>query len=93
VLRSGSSDFAYEELARITSLNNVLNSAGFAEYLYEDFVEETVEALKTIASAISNETHYQDKVLLEIFNIQEKSDAIITHIKVSLSYVRYGNIC
>lgn len=36
----GDSGKCYEEEARLRSLSNVLNQAGFEPYLYQDFADE-----------------------------------------------------
>ena len=63
-----------------------MQNAGFDPYLYEDFVEETVELFNLLAAPEVIENKYNDKPLLEVFTSQEKSDAIVTHLKVCVSY-------
>ena len=83
-LRSGNVDFIQGEMARIKSLCRVMVAVGMAEYLYEDFVDETMQLFNTISQKPAVDSPYDDSPLLEAFNADDKSNAIITHFKVFL---------
>ena len=77
----------HAEEARIWSLNNLLNAAGFRQDIYMDFVEETINLLRLISESISspyNQAH-GSHVLLEKFNDPGVSSAIITHFRLLTS--------
>ncbi|KAI9791331.1 MAG: hypothetical protein M1833_001556 [Piccolia ochrophora] len=81
--RTGDKNRILEEEARLKSLNNLLNNVGFHEHVYEDFVDETVKLLRTIAC--STQPNVVDSELLERFNDSEVSNAIITHFRLLTS--------
>ena len=84
------------EETRLRSLNNLLNTAGFEEHLYEDFVEESINLLRIVAASLPTSPH--NRVLLEKFNDPGVSSAIITHLRVHWlhgvcsSYHAFANI-
>ena len=69
-----------EEVARLSSLSNVLNGAGFDPMLYEDFAEETFTLLKKVATAVQNGN--AEDVVLDAFNDETLQNYILTHLKV-----------
>ncbi|KAH0534155.1 hypothetical protein FGG08_007246 [Glutinoglossum americanum] len=81
--RIGDKGRILEELTRLKSLNNLLNQAGFAEHLYEDFVQETLNLLSEIAYSLP--TSSDDAGLLKAFNDPGISSAIITHFRLLTS--------
>ena len=62
------------------SLNNLLNTAGFQEHLYEDFVDETINLLRYLAASVPAAP--EDSVLVDKFNDPDVSNAIITHFRL-----------
>jgi ubiquitin thioesterase protein OTUB1 len=78
----------YEEEARLRSLSNVLNQAGFEPYLYEDFADELFNLIRSIANAIGEGNG--DEVLLNAFNDETVQNYIITHFKVSFHVSHAG---
>lgn len=68
------------EESRLKSLNNLLNSVGFREDIYEDFVDETVSLLRATAASIP--CHDNGDALLTSFNDAGLSNGIITHFRV-----------
>jgi ubiquitin thioesterase protein OTUB1 len=78
----------YEEEARLRSLSNVLNQAGFEPYLYEDFADELFNLIRSIANAIGEGNG--DEVLLNAFNDETVQNYIITHFKVSVHVFHAG---
>lgn len=69
-----------EEEARLRSLSNVLNAAGYEPYLYEDFAEETFELLRNVRSAM--QAGNVETALLDAFNNEYLQNNIITHLRV-----------
>lgn len=73
------------EIARITSLNNLLETAGgFQSWLFEDMVEETTTLLKDLASSLQN-PKVAAELLLQRFNNPEVSNAIVYHFRLLAS--------
>lgn len=70
------------ELLRIKSLNVLLDQVGQQEHLYEIFVDETEEVFSQITEAIQNGVQ-DDSFLVDAFNSEYNSNAIITHFRVS----------
>ncbi|OJD24926.1 hypothetical protein ACJ73_03710 [Blastomyces percursus] len=73
-----------QELARVKSLNESLDSIGCQKYIYEMFVEVTEDVFGQISGAIA-EGSYDDSFLLDAFNDESKSSAIITHFRLMTS--------
>lgn len=69
------------EIARLTSLNNLLDSMGYQDDIYVDFVDETMQLLKRIASGALN--HDREAALLSSFNDPDVCNGIIMHFRVS----------
>jgi ubiquitin thioesterase protein OTUB1 len=76
----GDSNKCYQEEARLRSLSNVLNSAGFEPYLYEDFADAVFTLIRSIADAINDGNG--DEVLMNAFNDESVQNYVITHFKV-----------
>lgn len=70
------------ELARIKSLNALLNQVGQQEELYEIFVDATVDIFEQLMRAIQN-GNQDETFLVEAFNEEYSSTAVITHFRVS----------
>lgn len=81
LLRLGDPMKILAEESRLKSLNNLLNSVGFREEIYEDFVDETISLLRGTAASIP--CHDDGAALLGSFNDAGMSNAIITHFRVS----------
>lgn len=69
------------ELTRIKGFNKLLDAVGQQEHLYEIFVDATEDLFGQILEAIE-EGSYDDSFLLEAFNAEYNSSAIITHFRV-----------
>ena len=69
------------EMTRLQDFNTLINSIGYEEYLYDEFVRQTLDLLEEIAKYL----HCQDieKTLLERFNDEAVSSAIITLFRLS----------
>ncbi|KAI4088036.1 MAG: hypothetical protein LQ344_006351 [Seirophora lacunosa] len=71
------------QIARLTSLNNLLDSVGYQRDIYEDFAEETIQLLKHIASTTPN--HDDGAALLSSFNDPNVCNGIIMHFRLITS--------
>lgn len=71
-----------KELERIKSFNQLLDAVGQDETLYEIFVDATEDLLNQVSNAIEN-GNQDESFLLEAFNSEYNSNAIITHFRVS----------
>ncbi|KAI4123969.1 MAG: hypothetical protein LQ347_005919 [Umbilicaria vellea] len=83
LLRLGDPMKILAEESRLKSLNNLLNSVGFQEEIYEDFVDETISLLRGTAASIP--CHDDGAALLASFNDAGLSNAIITHFRLITS--------
>ncbi|PLB52413.1 cysteine proteinase [Aspergillus steynii IBT 23096] len=72
------------ELLRIKSLNVLLDQVGQQEHLYEIFVDETEQVFSQITEAIENGIR-DDSFLVDAFNSEYNSNAIITHFRLLTS--------
>ncbi|KAL8906410.1 MAG: hypothetical protein Q9207_002071, partial [Kuettlingeria erythrocarpa] len=78
------------EIARLTSLNNLLDATGYPRHTCMDFVDETMQLLKQIADDPPN--HDREAALLSNFNNPEVCNGIIMHFRVSgCSSCAFGN--
>ncbi|KAL2831186.1 peptidase C65 Otubain-domain-containing protein [Aspergillus cavernicola] len=75
---------AHRELVRIKSLNTLLDQVGQQEHLYEIFVDATEEVFESITGAIERGQR-DDSFLVELFNDEYNSNAIITHFRLLTS--------
>jgi ubiquitin thioesterase protein OTUB1 len=72
----------HRELARIKSLNVLLDQVGHEEHLYEIFVDATEVIFSEILDAIQNGVR-DDSFLVDAFNNEYNSNGTITHFRVS----------
>lgn len=79
LVRIGDPHKFLEEEARLKSLSNILNDAGFEEHTYEDWMEDTINLLRKTSNAGTGSA-----VLLETFNDMHGSMSIITYLKACL---------
>ncbi|KAJ5594284.1 uncharacterized protein N7459_000492 [Penicillium hispanicum] len=70
-----------QELTRIKSLNTLLDQVGQQEHLYEIFVDATEEILLQTSAAIQNGEH-DETFLVDAFNDEYRSNAVITHFRL-----------
>ncbi|KAL4783045.1 peptidase C65 Otubain-domain-containing protein [Aspergillus varians] len=75
---------AHRELVRIKSLSTLLDQVGQDENLYEIFVDATEEVFGSISNAIERGDR-DDSFLVELFNDEYNSNAIITHFRLLTS--------
>jgi ubiquitin thioesterase protein OTUB1 len=68
-----------EEETRLKSLGNVINMAGYSQFIWEDFADEIYALLRKCMSASSANS---EAFLLEHFNNEEIQNQIITYLKV-----------
>ncbi|KAL8952220.1 MAG: hypothetical protein Q9222_001876 [Ikaeria aurantiellina] len=83
LLQSADPQRVLAEVARLESLNTVLNAAGYEATIYEDFVEETLQLLKRIADGFPDQDG--STALLDSFNDREICNAIIMHFRLVTS--------
>ncbi|KAL3471308.1 peptidase C65 Otubain-domain-containing protein [Aspergillus californicus] len=74
----------HRELVRIKSLNTLLDQVGQQEHLYEIFVDATEVVFGRISGAIER-GEPDDTFLVELFNDEYNSNAIITHFRLLTS--------
>lgn len=78
--RIGSKGKLQEELARITSLNNLIATVGgFLPYIFEDFVEGTQDLLKDMADTIHLP---RPSLVIDRLNDPETSNNIVYHLRL-----------
>lgn len=81
LLQSADPSAPYVQIARLTSLNNLLDSVGYQRDIYEDFIDETMQLLKQIASAAPD--YDGGAALLSSFNDPNVCNGVIMHFRVS----------
>ncbi|KAB8077141.1 cysteine proteinase [Aspergillus leporis] len=74
----------HRELARIKSLNVLLDQVGHEEHLYEIFVDATEVIFSEILDAIQNGVR-DDSFLVDAFNNEYNSNGTITHFRLLTS--------
>ncbi|KAI4248396.1 MAG: hypothetical protein L6R40_000955 [Gallowayella cf. fulva] len=85
LLQSGDPSRLLGEVARLTSLNNLLDSVGYERDIYEDFTDETFQLLRRTADPLPSNAG--GAALLAAFNDVAICNAIIMHFRVSTSDV------
>ncbi|KAI4258908.1 MAG: hypothetical protein LQ352_001021 [Teloschistes flavicans] len=78
LLHSSDPNRALAEVARLKSLNNLLDSVGYDRIIYEDFVDETLTMLQLIPTL---PTQDDGTALLEALDRPGVWDAIIAHFR------------
>ncbi|CAD0084358.1 unnamed protein product [Aureobasidium vineae] len=71
-----------EEETRLKSLGNVINMAGYSQFIWEDFADDIYALLRKCMSADSSNS---EAFLLEYFNNEEIQNQIITYLKTLTS--------
>lgn len=74
------------ELVRIKSLSSLLDQVGHQEYLYEIFVDATEQVFTEVIQAIQDGVR-DDSFLVNLFNVEYSSNAILTHFRVSAAWL------
>ena len=72
-----------QESARLKSYNALLNSVGYDQDLYIDFVQETLDLLEQTAASVASPDG--ESKLLASFNDEGISNSIITHFRVRVA--------
>jgi ubiquitin thioesterase protein OTUB1 len=81
-----------EEIARLTSLNNLITTVGgVEEWLFEDMVAETLSLLRDVADTMQSSPEAAEQLLLQRFNDPEVSNAIVYHLRMLSSSWLKGN--
>lgn len=70
-----------QELARIKSLTYTLDRVGYAEHLYEMFIDATEEVFMQTSEAIRNGDQ-DETFLVNAFNNEYQSNSILMHFRV-----------
>lgn len=84
LLHSSDPNRALAEVARLKSLNNLLDSVGYDRIIYEDFVDETLTMLQLIPTL---PTQDDGTALLEALDRPGVWDAIIAHFRVGIGAI------
>ncbi|KAG0650261.1 Otubain-1 [Hyphodiscus hymeniophilus] len=75
-----------EEIARMTSLNNLIaRVGGFDAWMFEDMVEETVSLLRDMADSIETSPQTAEEILMQRFNESDISNNIVYHLRLLAS--------
>jgi ubiquitin thioesterase protein OTUB1 len=86
LLRTGDKAVLETEVARMTSLNNLLTvSGGFESWIFEDMVEVTTDLLRDLASLVQTSPQAASALLEERFNTPEISNTIVYHLRLLAS--------
>ncbi|KIN07608.1 hypothetical protein OIDMADRAFT_108384 [Oidiodendron maius Zn] len=81
-----------EEIARLTSLNNLITTVGgVEEWLFEDMVAETISLLRDLVTTMQSSPDAAEQLLLQRFNNPEVSNAIVYHLRMLASAWLKGN--
>ena len=78
-----------EEETRLKSLGNVINMAGYSQFIWEDFADEIYALLRKCMSASSANS---EAFLLEHFNNEEIQNQIITYLKVRYTKAQVAHL-
>lgn len=70
---------------RIKSLSSLLDQVGHQDYLYEIFVDATEQVFTQLIQVIRDGVR-DDSFLVDTFNVEYSSNAILTHFRVGLLY-------
>ncbi|TAQ83257.1 Ubiquitinyl hydrolase 1 [Chlorociboria aeruginascens] len=86
LLRQADKSRLEEEIARMISLNNLLQTAGGHQFwLFEDMVGETTTLLKGLANMLPESPQAAMRLLMETFNDAEASNNIVYHLRLLAS--------
>ncbi|KAI7627991.1 cysteine proteinase, partial [Hortaea werneckii] len=83
LIHLGDSNKFLEEEARLRSLSNVLNEAGYDALLYEDFADAMFDTLRKVHNAL--QTGDAETILHEDFNDEALQNYIITYLRTLTS--------
>ncbi|WPH01714.1 Hypothetical protein R9X50_00456600 [Acrodontium crateriforme] len=79
LIHFGNENKFVEEEARLRSLHNVVNNAGYSPYLYEDFADAVFDILRKLS--VSLQIGNAEELLLESFNDETEQNYVITYFK------------
>jgi hypothetical protein len=79
-----------EEEARLSSMHNLLNNAGFPHDVYIDWAEDVFDLLRELAMSLQNDDGRAADLLLQKFNDVGASLSIMTYFKVSASQSQWN---
>ena len=83
LVRMGDPAKMQSEIERLRSLNNMLDATGQESFMYEDWVEETLNLLEQTATIPSPQQN--ELALLQAFNNADTANAITQHFRVRLA--------
>lgn len=69
------------QATRLNALNDLLDATGQEKYMYEDWVEVTLDLIQTLSNLHHDSALAKEK-LFEIFNDLESANAITQHFRV-----------
>lgn len=84
VLSQGLAKLAAEK-ARLRSFNDTLVAVGYEFSMVELFVDETMDLFDSLHQAILS-SDASDRLLLEVFNDENRSNSIVFHFKVGVRH-------
>lgn len=85
-----------DEEARLNSMGNLLDHAGYSRDIWFDFADEAFVLLRKLAESLQAMDGSAPDILLDAFNDMGVSMSIITYVKVSIVHshlVRFGLTC
>lgn len=83
LIHNGDTNTIMFEMGRLTSMKNVIVTAGFDPMLVEDFADVFGDLLRSINEAMQQGSNAIE-VLEDAFNDDEQQNYIITHLRVSM---------
>jgi Peptidase C65 Otubain len=83
ILLALSLDKIAAERSRLQSFNNTLVAVGYDSTMVELFVDETLGLFDSLQQAIESGNR-SDRLLLDVFNDENRSNSIVFHFKVRL---------
>ena len=78
-----------EEEARLRSMYNILDAAGYDRFMYEDFADELFTLIRRVKDGLLHGT--AEDILIESFNEDMVQNYVITHIKVCGKVLSFDN--
>jgi ubiquitin thioesterase protein OTUB1 len=87
LLRVGDVNKFGDEEARLNSMGNLLDHAGYQRDIWMDFAEEVTDLLRKLAESLQLMDGAAADILLNTFNDVAASMAIITYVKVRTMHI------
>ncbi|KAK5109550.1 hypothetical protein LTR62_006901 [Meristemomyces frigidus] len=80
LIHHGDANYFFQEEARLRSMSNILEAAGWNASMYDDFADEVIDLLREVCNALHAGT--ASEVLLAAFNDEMRQNYIITYIRM-----------